>query len=202
MSKTFNLVDPDIDTFYSWAGKTNDMRNEFGNTVTTAPNTAGDMTIGNGFVTGIFGANTLTASIIKGGNVQANAVILITANVNIGNSSLTVTTTQANATSIMSGSFDTTSTSTVTLDEFEASTYRSGKYLVSIKEKDSFYYQSTEIMLLHDGTNVYTTEYATLLSSSTLAVFTADINSGNVRIRVTPTTQNNAIKFQRTLMTV
>ena len=97
MSKSFTLVDPDTDTFYSWAGKTNDMRNEFGNTVTTAPNTAGDMTIGNGFVTGIFGANTLTASIIKGGNVQANALVLITSNTKFGNSTVSIITTYADA---------------------------------------------------------------------------------------------------------
>jgi hypothetical protein len=74
--------------------------------------------------------------------------------------------------------------------------------LISIKEIDALDYQSTEIMFVHDGTNVYTTEYATLLSDSTLAVFTATTDSSNVRIMVTPTTQNNVIKYHRTLMTV
>lgn len=202
MSKSFDLVDPDIDTFYSWAGKTNDMRSAFGNTVTTAPNTAGDMTIGNGFVTGILGANTLTASIIKGGNVQANAIITIVSNTVFGNSSLNILSTYADAAVVSGKTFTTTSTSPVILDQFDKTVYRSGKYLISIKEIDALDYQSTEIMFLHDGTDVYTTEYATLLTDSTLAVFVANTDTSNVRIYVTPTTQNNVIKYHRTLMTV
>lgn len=202
MSKSFPIVDPDLDTFYSWAGKTNDMRLAFGNTVTTAPNTTGDMTIGNGFVTGIFGANTITTSIIKGGNVQSNSGVMFSTNTAFGNSTVAITTTYANAAVVTAGEFTTTSTSTVTLDQFDKTLYRSGKYLISIREKDALDYQSTEIMFLHDGTNVYTTEYATLLSDSTLAVFTASTDTSNVIISVTPTTQNNVIKYHRTLMTV
>lgn len=200
MSKSFTIVDPDIDTFYSWAGKTNDMRLAFGNTVTTAPNTQGDNTIGNGFVTGIFGANTITASVIRGGNVASNTAVMFYSNTEFGNSTVAVVTTYANSTLVSAGEVTTTNTSTITLDRFDKTLYRSGKYFISIKEKDALDYQSTEIMVLHDGTSVYTTEYATLLTDSTLAVFTASTDTSNVIISVTPTTQNNVIKYYRTLM--
>jgi len=96
----------------------------------------------------------------------------------------------------------TTIVSPVILDEFDKTVYRSGKYLISIKEIDALDYQSNEIMFLHDGTDVYTTEYATLLTDSTLAVFVANTDKSNVKKFVTPTTQNNVIKYHRTLMTV
>lgn len=201
MSKVYTNVAVSSDTFYSWLGKTNDMLFQFRKTVTVESNTAGDMTTGNGFITGIFGSNTITASIIKGGNVQSNAAVLIASNTNIGNSSLYVTTTFSNVASIDVKSYTTTNTDTQIVDTFSTSTYRAGKYLFSIKEVDALDYQSTELMVLHDSANVYTTEYATLLTDSTLGVFTANIDSGSVRLYVTPTTQNNVIKYHRTLMT-
>ncbi len=200
MSRAFTNVVVNSDTFYSWLGKTNDTLGAFAETVTVKANTAGDMTTGNGFVTGVFGANTITASILKGGNVQSNAAILVTANVNIGNSSLEVNTLQSNVSHVKSALYTTSNTDAQVVDSFVGTTYRSGKYLISIISGTA--YQSTEIMMLHDGTNAYITEYATLLSGSTLGTFVANIDSGSVRLFVTPTNASSNLKYQRTLLTV
>lgn len=200
MSRAFTNVAVNSDTFYSWLGKTNDMLGAYAETVTVKANTAGDMTSGNGFVTGIFGANTITASILKGGNVQSNASILFTSNANIGNSSLEVNTLQANVSHVKSALYTTSNTDSQIVDSFVGTTYRSGKYLISIISGTA--YQSTEIMMLHDGTNAYITEYATLLSGSTLGTFVANIDSGSVRLFVTPTNASSNLKYQRTLLTV
>lgn len=200
MSRAFTNVAVNDDTFYSWLGKTNDTLGAFAETVTVKANTAGDMTTGNGFVTGVFGANTLTASILKGGNVQSNSSISFTSNVNIGNSSLEVNTLQANISHVKSALHTTTNTDAQIVDSFVGTTYRGGKYLLSIASSTS--YQSTEIMMLHDGTNAYITEYATLLSGSTLGTFVANVDSGTVRLFVTPTNSSSNVKYQRTLLTV
>jgi hypothetical protein len=200
MSRAFSNVAVNADSFYSWLGKTNDMLGAFAETVTVKANTAGDMTSGNGFVTGVFGANTLTASILKGGNVQSNSTLLITSNVELGNSSFEVNTLQANVSQIKSALHTTSNTDVQIVDSFAGTTYRSGKYLISITA--GIAYQSTEIMILHDGTNAYITEYATLLSGSTLGTFVANVDSGTIRLFVTPTNATSNVKYQRTLLTV
>ena len=90
MSRSLANVETTTDTFYAWIGRTNDLVDALKETVTIKANTAGDMTSGNGFVNGYFGANTLTTTFLKGGNVQSNSVLTITTNTNIGNSSVEI----------------------------------------------------------------------------------------------------------------
>jgi hypothetical protein len=200
MARFFTVVSAATDTFYSWLGKTNDMLNAFAETVTVKANTAGDMTTGNGFVTGILGANTLTASVIRGGNVQSNAAISILSNTSLGNTSSEVFVLQNGIGHTKVSSYLTSNTDAQIVDSFSTTDFRAGKYLLSITSSTN--YQSTEIMMMHDGTNVSTTEYATLTSGSTLGTFTANINSGTVRLYVTPTNAVTTFKYNRSLIAV
>lgn len=68
-------------------------------------------------------------------------------------------------------------------DSFSASTYRSAKYVVQVTQGTN--YQSSEIMILHNGTTTSTAEYAMMNTNGTLATFSSDINGGNVRLLVT-----------------
>lgn len=201
MSRELANVETGSYTFYTWINRTNDIIEVLKETATVKANTAGDMTSGNGFVNGYFGANTLTATYLKGGNVQSNSVLTITTNTNIGNASISVNTLHNNVAHVKASTHTTTNTDPQIVDSFTGSEFRSGKYLISIKETDSNYYQSTEIMLLHDGSTALITEYATLVSSATLGTFVANVDSGTVRLYITPTNDNNIIKYQRTLMT-
>lgn len=201
MSRSIGNVYVTNATFYSWLGKTNEVIDAFTETVTIKANTAGDLSSGNGFVNGYFGANTLTATTLKGGNVQSNSVITISTNTNIGNSSIQITTLQNNVAHTKATSYSTTNTDVQLLDSFSGTDFRSGKYLLSIKDTDNTNYQSSEIMVMHDGTNTYTTEYATLITTATLGIFTSNVDSGTVRLYVQPTSNNNVIKYHRTLMT-
>ena len=202
MSRNLANIEIATYTFYNWIDRTNDIIDVLKETVTVKANTAGDMTSGNGFVNGYFGANTLTTTFLKGGNVQSNSVITITSNTNIGNSTVSVYTLHSNVTHIMSSSYTTTNTDPQIVDTFTTTEFRSGKYLISIKNTDNNDYQTTEIMLLQDGTNASVTEYATLVSSTVLGTFVANINSTTVRLFITPLNSNNTVKYQRTLMTV
>jgi hypothetical protein len=202
MSRSIANVDTGTFTFYGWIGKTNDLLGLAANTVTLAANTTGDMSTGNGFVTGIFGANSIVTSVIRGGNVQfsSNSAVSVVSNTDFGNSSVNVLTTRNAVEQIKAASYTSTNTDLQAMDTFALADYRSGKYVISLTSATS--YQITELAVLHDGTNTYTTEYATLLSGSTLATFSANVLSGNIRLNVTPTSASTTFKYQRTLLAV
>ena len=75
---------------------------------------------------------------------------------------------------------------TATLDSFSISSARAAKYFISINNTTSNEVSSTEVLLIHDGTNAFITEYNTIISNASttpLATFTADISGGNARLR-------------------
>jgi len=72
------------------------------------------------------------------------------------------------------------------LDTWAVADYRGAKYFISINNSTSNEVETTEVMVVHDGTNAFITEYNTMISNAEatpLATFTADIDSGNVRLR-------------------
>ena len=109
------------------------------------------------------------------------------------------------ATSIVSlaaATATTTTTSESDIDTFSATTFRSAQYQIQIT-RGSLYHVTT-LNVLHDGTDVYLSEFGTVKSSDTsLATFDADINSGNVRVRGTPTSSDSTVfKISKTLTKV
>ena len=57
--------------------------------------------------------------------------------------------------------------------------------------------------MLHDGATVYLNEFGTIRTGASLATFDADIDSGNVRVRATPTTDSSTVfKLTKTLTRV
>ena len=102
------------------------------------------------------------------------------------------------------GTLTTTSTSETTMDSFVISTYRSGKYQISISDSTSGDYQQTEISVVHDGTSAYFTQYGTITTdTSELATFGVDININTLRIRITPASSNSTVfKFKKILVDI
>jgi hypothetical protein len=82
MSKQIVVVNPATDTFDSLISKTNELINAVNTEVVTVNSTSG-ATIGNGFVTGIFGANTLVATTIRGGNVGTTTLVTVSSNLTV-----------------------------------------------------------------------------------------------------------------------
>ena len=101
------------------------------------------------------------------------------------------------------GGFDvatlsTSSTGQTTLDSVSATTFRTCKWLVSVTNTTDSDYQALEILAFHDGSTAYLTQYASIFDNGAQATFDADINSGNLRLRVTPaSTDNMAFKVIR-----
>ncbi len=96
----------------------------------------------------------------------------------------------------------TTTTANQVLDTFAAASFRTAKYLVQVHDTANNYYHSCEILLIHDGSTVYMTEYAIIYTSVSLATFNADIAGGNVRLLVTPTNNTNTIRVVRSALLV
>lgn len=87
------------------------------------------------------------------------------------------------------------------IDSFSGSTFRSGKYVISVKDNSNSTYQTTEILMMHDGTTGYTTEYATLRSSANnLAIFSSNLSGTTVRLWATPSVANSTYKVSKSLM--
>ena len=82
-------------------------------------------------------------------------------------------------------------------DTYSATTHRTSKYLIELAIDSDNKYHSTEVLLTHNGTTVFMSQYGHVTSDSSLGEFDADINSGNVRLLVTPSLNNTTIKTQR-----
>ena len=95
------------------------------------------------------------------------------------------------------GDSTTTATTQVNLDTFAHASFRAARYVIAMSKGSDFH--STELMLIHDGTNVTLTAYGTLKSGSALATFDADISGSDLRLRITPASSDSTVtKFDRT----
>ena len=96
---------------------------------------------------------------------------------------------QKNFSNITVSSLTTTSTSQVSLDVFSKTTFRSVKYQIQVTSNNS--YNTSELIVVHDGTDTYNTEYGIIRTGNSLASFTSDISGNNVRLLVTPSSSSS-----------
>jgi len=85
----------------------------------------------------------------------------------------------------------TTSVGISTLVSIASSIYRSANYQIQVVQGTN--YNSTSINLIHDGTTAYMTEYGTLNQPTGVATFSADINSGKIRLLGYPGTASTTV---------
>jgi|TARA_R100000084_G_scaffold42_1_gene34 hypothetical protein len=138
------------------------------------------------------GADTLT---FNGTTNEVEVVVGATDTVTVGlPADVTVTTSVmtptykisgsgANDSHITSAGATIASTALTVLDTFAIANFRASEYFIAITQGSAF--QSSKVMVGHDGTNAYITQYGTLVSGSTLGTFTAAVNGANVELKVT-----------------
>ena len=125
-------------------------------------------------------------------NIDSIGIVTARSGIEIGPNSITT------IVSLEAATATTTTTDESNIDTFDASTYRSAQYQVQIT-RGSLYHVTT-LNVLHDGTDVYLSEFGTIKTGSSLATFDADINSGNVRVRATPAFSSSTVfKISKTL---
>jgi len=194
MSITTTLLDVTTDTFQSLINKVNGFANAFSNYVVTTDNTAtGSVTTGNAYVNGTFSADTLAVrTTLRGGNVSSNALLTIDTGVNIGANS-----------SIVSGFFSTSSNAAgQNVDSYSISTFRSAKYLAQVTTAVGS--QTSELIVTHNGSVSFLTEYAVVTSNGLMGTFSGAANATSVILQFNPLTSSavNNVNFQRTTLAI
>ena len=75
---------------------------------------------------------------------------------------------------------------TETQDSFSASSFRGAKYYISINDETADVLQNKEILVVHDGSDAFMTDFANVRTGSTdMLSFSTDISGGNVRLIAT-----------------
>jgi len=98
-----------------------------------------------------------------------------------------ITATSVASTYTIQGSVVSTSSTTAQIGIHSAlpsTTYRSVEYMIQAAQPTNFH--TTKILVVHNGTTAYLTEYGTVYNSSVLADYDVDISGGNIRLLSTP----------------
>ena len=102
---------------------------------------------------------------------------------------------------LSSDTLTTTSTSTDTVSSISATVFRSATFQVQVTRGTQ--YHMTTINVIHNGTVAFMSEYGTIRTGAVLATFDTDINSGNLRLRATPTSADSTVfKLSKTTIKV
>ena len=116
--------------------------------------------------------------------------VTVTGGVNLNSVALTETITATVAT-----------TTTTAIDSFAAATYRSAKYHIQITQGTN--YQTSEVLVIHDGTTADIIEYGSIATNDYLGTFSATVAGGNVSLNVTMTSATSAaVKILANLIVV
>ncbi len=112
----------------------------------------------------------------------------------------------SNTYNLFYGSLDsnniTTSTNSANqvLDLFSTDLYRSVKYQIQVTSSTD--YQVSEILVIHNGTTSYLTEYGLITTNGLLMNYDTDVNSGSVRLLMSPINNINTVKLLKTSIVV
>jgi hypothetical protein len=95
-------------------------------------------------------------------------------------------------------SWITTVTQQTVVDNFSSSAYRSAKYLVQISTDNA--HQISELLLIHDDTDVYMTQYGDIYTDGQLGVFDSTIAGTSVALLFTPVNTATTLYLNRTVI--
>ena len=85
------------------------------------------------------------------------------------------------------------STSAVAIDTFDKAVYRSAKYIIQVTNGST--YETSEVLVVHNGTTAYRTQYGLISTSGTaLGTVTALVVGSNVEVRYTGVASGNTVK--------
>ncbi len=77
------------------------------------------------------------------------------------------------------------STAATTINSFAVGSFTSAELLVQVKQGSNIH--ATKLLLIHDGTDVWLTEFGTVANSDILVTFDSVVSSGNVVVQATNT---------------
>lgn len=84
------------------------------------------------------------------------------------------------------------SSNTIVLDAFPTSRFNTAEYLIQVKNTvNQSWIHSTKLLVIHDYTNTYVSEFSSVYTVKSLGTFTAEINNGNVELKYSPEIQGD-----------
>ena len=135
-------------------------------------------------------AGTITS--LDQNDILATGIITASSGVDLGDPGIVT---------LSSNTLTTTSTSADTISSISATVFRSATFQVQVTRGTQ--YHMTTINVIHNGTVAFMSEYGTIRTGAVLATFDADINSGNLRLRATPTSADSTVfKLSKTTVKV
>jgi hypothetical protein len=140
--------------------------------------------------TGFFGTGTSGQVLVSNGTSAPSYSSVVT-NLSLATPTVTggITYSQASATAV--------NTAAVTIDSFTTSTYRSVKYVVSIANTLTNEYQTTEALIVHNGTNAFIKSDSVFSGQFSLMSLSATVTAGSVVLQGTGVSNGNQVKVQR-----
>jgi len=134
--------------------------------------------------------------VLKSGDTMTGALTITTSGIGLSVSNANVRfSLQVNSLNVTTNTVTTSSSGQVVLDKFPTTQLASAKYFVQANSASD--YQTTEIVLVQDATNVWLTEYGSIQTGPSLGTFTADISGGDVRLLFTAVNNINTIRSVR-----
>ena len=94
-------------------------------------------------------------------------------------------------------------TSPVLIHTFVADTYRSAKYVVQVQNSTRSAYEVSDVMVIHDDTNAYRTQYnmvSTLANAAALGSVSVALSAGNVNLYYTGNSVGNQVKVRADML--
>ena len=130
------------------------------------------------------GALIVTGGVGIGENLNVNGSIKVDSAYNLSSATAT-----------------TTSTSPTAIATFSKTTFGGGKVVIQAYNTITGHRTISEMLIVHDGTTANATEYGIVNTSTAIATYDVDINSGNIRIIATAaTSQSTQYKVVQTLI--
>jgi hypothetical protein len=96
------------------------------------------------------------------------------------------------------GSLEIVSAGNATIDSFNTSLYSTVKYLIQATRGTEVH--TTEVIVMHNGTNVFTTEYGTILTTQLFDVDAIIVNNV-LQLNLVTTSNNTFVDFKRIALT-
>lgn len=89
------------------------------------------------------------------------------------------------------------------IDSFDATAYRSAKYIYQVSNSGAGEYQAGEIIVTHNGSAAVFSEYGKIITGNNdLITFSVGLSGGSVLLYGSAQTPNSAVKMKRILFTV
>ena len=89
-----------------------------------------------------------------------------------------------------------------TVDSFALSTYRTGKYIVSVSDYSNSRFSSAELLVTHNGTTANISRYGNSDTGINFVTFYANVSGSNVNLLANSISASSYLKFQKFYVTV